>query len=1049
MDVTIYTYTDVYILGLIFNGIAAWCSSSNSFFEIALLASMVHLFRYGPSVVLMASQNAARQAIAGVTISLALAMLLTSPGFKSKVTLENQLTGQVTQVSNVPIIISMIPAAASVLANNLGSQMETVFGGASAEYGAISVGGAGFINPLKMLLQARGLINRAGMQSNINAVTSSCLAMDANIDFLNAGQLISNAGAMNGQTAATTSTVLTVNQNTSSPTAIGALLYQASLNTSGTVPSLNIPGTDIASCPQAAAYVGNQLSNFFDSVDFNAALKGSTNAMDAPAPTNAGTYAAMALAYQATANLNNNLGNNQSTVQGVSQANAEMTNMIMSQVVEDNLGCLQTFGSQKAACLAEKGQAAAIEQGNIDNAASANAMLSYMGQFADMMLSLIVGLGPVIVIFMMFAGVSSGKNLKVAVHMIVWPLLVYNVGAVLVNGIIYNQVSAMLQDLRAASGMLTQAQTWNAYRAISMKVGAASSIMAAIPVLMTSIFALGESAAAVSIAGTMSGKDRFQEKDVAAPITNNKNAQLLVSPGDKAEVGTSGSLYKAMGSIDSTTLSGQADSAQTASRGIAQQIQKAHMIEQGSNVAQEFAHAIQSGKVNDVVHDDAITQAVQTSFTKNKSALEEQTKGMTTSQVKALANQTTVGGSASASAGAGAGAGGSISTDQTTSTTNKAPGNKGPEQPKQVSGSSASTKGDVHAGANADAKVSVDAQTTTQAKNSKDVKTDQAEREKAINSMAAAMAYSENKTAIDKATEGQKSGDTWSSNTKAMDSYANSLKKTESTADMYSNAHTAGAKVISQMAPLSDTQIANQLKGANPTFGRMVNSSAFTAANFSEPVAQEKFEQYRQQLNEGMKSGQYSDASPGTRDAIARVGAMDRMARDSSVSDKTAAEALGSVLGAYGSMTNTNLGVDPSRPQDLGLKIKDPTNSSGVNAGEFKTLAAKKSAETPTNTITPNVTDALKPVADYVNQAQQVIAQTPELKGGPGTLATKEAEINKSVKVAADDANKTLSGGTAARAGGAVIQNADDATSWLTGRDTQDPTEIQKPVTKK
>lgn len=1049
MDVTIYTYTDIYILGLIFNGVAAWCNSSNSFFEIAIFASMVHLLRYGPSVVLMGSQNGARQAIAGVTISLALAMLLTSPGFKSKVTLENQLTGQVTQVANVPIIISIVPAAASVLANNLGSQMETVFGGASAEYSAISVGGAGFINPLKMILQARSLINRAGMQSNINAVTSSCLAMDANIDFLNAGQLISNAGATNGQTAATTSTVLSVNQNTSSPTAIGALLYQASLNTSGTVPSLNIPGTDIASCPQAAAYVGNQLSTFFDSVDFNAALKGATNAMDAPMATNAGTYAALALAYQATANLNTNLGNNQTTAQGTSQANAEMTNMIMSQVVEDNLGCLQTFGSQKAACLAEKGQVAAIEAGNIDNAASANAMLSYMGQFSDMMLSLIIGLGPVIVIFMMFAGVGSGKNLKVAVHMIVWPLLVYNVGAVLLNGIIYNQVSVMLQDLRAASGMLTQAQTWNAYRAISMKVGAASSIMAAIPVLMTSIFALGESAAAVSIAGTMSGKDRFQEKDVAAPITNNKNAQMLISPGDKAEIGASGYVYKAMGAIDSTTLSGQADSAQTASRGIAQQIQKAHMVEQGASVAQEFAHAIQSGKVNEVVHDDAISQAVQTSFTKNKSALEEKTKGMTTSQVKALANQTTVGGGVSASAGAGAGAGGSVSTDQSIATENKLPGNKGPEKPKQVSKDSSSTKGDVHAGANADVKAGVDAKTNTSATNLKDSKTDQAERQKAINSMAAAMAYSENKTAIDRATAGQKSGDTWSSNTKALDSYADSLKRTESTADMYSNAHTAGAKVISQMTPLSDTQIANQLKGANPTFGRMVNSSAFTAGNFSEPAAQDKFEQYRQQLNEGMKSGQYADASPGTRDAIARVGAMDRMARDSSVSDKTAAEALGSILGAYGSMTNTNLGVDPSRPQDLGLNIKDPKNNAAVNSGQFKSLAAKNSAEKPNNNITSNVAGSVEPVAGYVNEVQQAVNQSPELKGGPGTITTTEAEINKEVKGAAADAKNALSGGTVARAGEAVLQNADNATSWITGRDTQDPTEIQKPLTKK
>jgi conjugal transfer mating pair stabilization protein TraG len=57
-------------------------------------------------------------------------------------------------------------------------------------------------------------------------------------------------------------------------------------------------------------------------------------------------------------------------------------------------------------------QANEIERNNIQAAANGFESLMYAGAFANQITAVVIGLGPVIVLFMMFAGVGAGKNMR-------------------------------------------------------------------------------------------------------------------------------------------------------------------------------------------------------------------------------------------------------------------------------------------------------------------------------------------------------------------------------------------------------------------------------------------------------------------------------------------------------------------------------------------------------------------------------------------------------------------------------------------------------------
>jgi len=514
---TIYVTTaDLTTLNAIFNGVAMICQQTAFIWGCAMLASMWTILATVTKAPIAAVGGNPQGVLAKGSLSSVLpfimAMLLTFPGFQSKIQVESTVNSQVTVINNVPLIISMIPATGSILSQQAGGLVQTAFQSTGTNYPAISATGNGFINPLKVLLASRSSINRLnGIASQVDSVITNCLASDAGVDYANINNLVSNAG--NTGANATTSIAI----NGANPTALGALLYQASLS-SAYVPSIGT-GQTILDCYDAANTVATNIGTALESVEFSRVVQGAINGMDQPnIASNTGVDQ---ITTQWSATRNSNTINGTLAV-GSAQAQSEVINLLMGELVANELSCLSTSGEGRTICESSLVQANEIERNNIQFAAAEVPMLKYAGSFGNYLLALIIGLGPIMVMFMMFAGVNAGKCIKTVAHLIAWPLLVTNVGAELINGMIYISIANFCQGI-ANGGVISLAENVAVYKELSFQVGSASHMMASLPVLMGMIFALGESAALVNVGSNIGPKGNAVE-DSAAPTVNKQEA---------------------------------------------------------------------------------------------------------------------------------------------------------------------------------------------------------------------------------------------------------------------------------------------------------------------------------------------------------------------------------------------------------------------------------------------------------------------------------------------------------------------------------------------
>ena len=422
------------------------------------------------------------------------AILLTTPDMQSDVQVESILTGEVTVVSNVPMIISAIPVVGSTLADEARVYVSTAFQNANAQYPLIASATNGFVNPLKVILAARSSISRLnGVSSDVDAVITSCFPFDSGMS----KSFIINKVMNAGNTGATASESIPING--ANPTPLGALLYQASQQ-DGYVANIHLPSDEqlILSCADAANVVADSLTTSLQSDEFSRVVQGAVNGMDQPVIAANTKVDQMTQQWQAVRNartLNNAIS------VGAQQAQNEMITLLTAELTENELACLDTSSTSRVTCESALVQANEIERNNIQLAAAEVPMLKYVGNFANYLIALIIGLGPIIVMFMMFAGVNAGKCIKTVAHLIAWPLLVMNVGAEIINGMMYISISNFINGL-ASGGVLTQTQNVAVYKELSFQIASASHMMASLPVLMGMIFAIGESAALVNVAST-------------------------------------------------------------------------------------------------------------------------------------------------------------------------------------------------------------------------------------------------------------------------------------------------------------------------------------------------------------------------------------------------------------------------------------------------------------------------------------------------------------------------------------------------------------------
>lgn len=616
----IYTANgDLTTLNAILNAIAMVCNDGTTIWAFALVSALWAILSMTTVAAVGAAGNSAgadltKRAI-GILVPFALAIMLTNPTMKTTVTVESGLTGATTSVDHVPVLISFVPATASLVSKVVGQKLETAMQATGTDYASISATNKGFINPLKTLLTSRTAVLRlGGVASEVNSVLSSCLNSDSGVNYAQIANHVLFAGNL---TTDPGPTPLTVWSGTGTQrTSIGMLLAEAAQNTSAIVTDIQVGTNNIATCADAAAQVASDINAALQSDEFKRVVQGAVNSADDPNGAGDFSINGVATAYAAARTANSVTGG---LAGGTAQANAETINLLFSELVKNDLDCLRADGTNKSTCLAMAVQANEIERNNIQAAANGFESLMYAGAFANKITAVVIGLGPVIVLFMMWSGVSAGRNMKVAAHMIVWPLLIMNVGAELINGMIYISVANFMRAI-AQGGMINQSTAVEVYKNFSLEIGTASHLMATLPILMSTIFALGESAALVKISDSMSSGSKDESKSVnpapvdATPLVTNSSVA-------KAEQGIGGADVSMTGAIPAIAASAQFGSMQReASNSISSAHQKMQTISEGTTSMATWMEAFSTGDFSKTGVSESTGRALRDDWNRNYSA---------------------------------------------------------------------------------------------------------------------------------------------------------------------------------------------------------------------------------------------------------------------------------------------------------------------------------------------------------------------------------------------------------------------------------------------
>jgi conjugal transfer mating pair stabilization protein TraG len=645
------TFSDPTLLYSILNGVAMVSKETTWIWAFAVMVSLWNIMRSvtASAVASPGGQGGAKlaQGSLNIIMPLVLAMLLTTPALKSSVNIENVRTGKVVRVDNVPDVIAILPAAASTLGTDLKTVMRTAFGTVNPSYSEIGATTEGVLNPLKVLLTSRTAAMRLGsVDSMIRSVVGACIGYDSGSDYSTIIDKVRRAGPV-----AFGSTISIKGSNSA---AISQLLYQASLNTNGFVPDLIVDVNQILTCPGAATLVAQRIEGALDSQQFKSAVLGS---LFTDNPTSTGDYSFDRLALQWAAVRKSTAVTNV-LAGGTSQATTEVLNLLFDEIVNSNLNCLRSDGPNRTTCQSSAIQALEVERTSVTRAASSAVSQTYAGPFAESMLALVVGLGPILLLFMMFMGTNASKAMYMAAHVTVWPILVANVGNEIINGMIYTHLADFINTL-TQGGYLTQPMAIEAYKEFSKQIGVASTIQSSLPVLLSMIFALGASSASVSVANKMNGEGSrtggisTPEAQSSAPVVKTGSmANIAQGAGGWSKVSETG----ATNFVQQTQTYG--DYSQQLMRAQAQEVARQKNISEGETQTNSILEKSGVSDTNSKGIDRATTNRISDTA---RESLARDSSTAATSQVganKQNMNNTTFGAGASATANAGPGSGG-------------------------------------------------------------------------------------------------------------------------------------------------------------------------------------------------------------------------------------------------------------------------------------------------------------------------------------------------------------------------------------------------------
>jgi conjugal transfer mating pair stabilization protein TraG len=893
----IYTANgDLTTLRAIFDSIAMFCASGDPqrtmIFSFALAAAVWHIVSMTTAAAVNAGSGTAggelgKKAI-GTLIPFVLALMLTEPALKEDVTVESGLTGATTTISNVPVVISFLPATASLISKIVGEKLETAMQGTGTDYSSLSATGHGFINPLKTLLTSRtAILKLGGIASEINSLVSTCLGSDSGVDYAMIANRVMFAGNLPAATAGPTSISVWSGVG-SERTSIGMLLAEAAANEDAIVTDIKVGTNDVATCADAAAQVGADIEAALTSDDFKRVVQGAVNSADQPNAGAANTITALAASYEAarTASVTGALAG------GTAQANAETINLLFSELVKNDLDCLRADGANKSTCLAMAVQGNEIERNNIQSAANGFESLMYAGAFANQITAVIIGLGPVIIMFMMWSGVNAGRNIKVAAHMVVWPLLIMNVGAELINGMTYISVSNFLNAI-ASGGVINQSTAVEAYKHFSLEIGTSSHLMATLPILMSTIFALGQSAALVKISDSMTSGSKDEGK-ATSPAPVDSVPLVTNSSVAKAEQGIGIADVAMTGAIPAMAMSAQFGSAQReASNNISYAHQKMQSISEGETDMQAWTKAFSTGDYKKLGVTESTFKALRDEYSRNYSAIQagKSGQGVNSSKDNFNASQTSAAVGAELKVGTpGGGAG--------------------------LFGAQASVS------ANTDHRTTTGASDNLQAGKKVEQDASVAKSQALANTFSTALQSDKFKNI------GTDESRTLQHSLGVQRQYAKTLSESKSVSDVAAEAVKKSSGYVELNAQMGSKELLGQIK-TNKDFRQYQLAAGRAFENLD--AAKPWIEKAREDMQSGVTDRVVGDEfAPQANEALARHRAAVMLSTDENASwgDRLKAEEY--LLGAGTAMLSSQLrSATINRPNE---EIASPTNRSGVNA---------------------------------------------------------------------------------------------------------------------
>jgi conjugal transfer mating pair stabilization protein TraG len=892
--------------------------------------------------------------------------MLTNPQMKTTVTVESGLTGATMSVDHVPVLISFVPATASLVSKIVGEKLEVAMQTTGTDYASLSATHKGFINPLKTLLTSRTAILRlGGVASEVNSLLSTCLNADSGADYAKVASHVLFAGNLPSADAGPAPIPVWSGVG-SERTSIGMLLAEAAQNTTAIVTDIKVGSNDIATCADAAAQVGADIEQALQSDEFKRVVQGAVNAADQPNPNGDFSINDIASQYAAVRTANSVTGG---MAVGVAQANAETINLLFSELVKNDLDCLRADGANKSTCLAMAVQANEIERNNIQAAANGFESLMYAGAFANQIIAVIIGLGPVIVLFMMWAGVGAGKNMKVAAHMIVWPLLIMNVGAELINSMIYMSIANFMRTL-SQGGVINQSTAVEVYKNFSLEIGTASHLMAALPILMSTIFALGESAALVKIADSMASGSKDESKAVnpapvdSAPLVTNSSVA-------KAEQTVGGTDVSLNGAIPAIATSAQFGSMQReASSSLTSAHQKVQSITEGETNLQSWLSGMSTGNFQKLNVSESTLKAVTDAYNRNYLATQTGKSGQGVNSSKDNFNASQTSASVGAEIGGGVPGGG---------------------------------KGGLF-GISGGASLGADHRTTAGANDNLQAGKKVEQDDSVAKSLALSKAFS---TVL----QGNSSKDTGTDETRTLQhslgvqrQYSKTLSESKSVSDVASEAVKRSSGFVALNAQIGGKEVTSQMK-TNAAYQRFQLNEGRSFGNSA--VAQPYLERARQDMKAGVTDRIVGDEA--AKEALARHRAAFLLASDENAKPEDRLGANEYLLGSANAMIAARFTA-----VDLALRphydISSPTDHSGVKAnalirqvsgagrGKSGGKGANSAAQEPTVSERLNggsnfATDVAKDVKALANkvrgdrQAAEGGAAAAGLTGndGPGT----------------------------------------------------------------